>query len=130
MSHEVKQLLQRLGLWLKKHHRRFLKGLNPGASPEQLNGLGKALGAKVPEELRELLAWHNGQELKMPTPHDEFSPRAHRGAGRGVSAQARRNAACLDQVMRAEGFRPNPNEWWHFDAPGARRYPLLDVPVR
>jgi D-alanyl-D-alanine dipeptidase len=76
------------------------------------------------------VAWHNGQELKMPTPHDEFSPRAHRGAVRGVSQQARRNADFLDRMMRAEGFLPIPNEWWHFDAPGARRYPLLDLPIR
>lgn len=70
-----------------------------------------------------------GRELPMPTPHDEFSPRAHRGAVAGVSPQARRNASLLDQAMRAEGFIPNRNEWWHFDAPEAHRYPLLDVPV-
>jgi zinc D-Ala-D-Ala dipeptidase len=76
------------------------------------------------------LAKRNGRELPMPTPHDEFSPRAHRGATRGVSAEARRNAAKLDRVMRAEGFLPIRNEWWHFDAPDWRRYPLLDVPIR
>jgi D-alanyl-D-alanine dipeptidase len=64
-----------------------------------------------------------GRALPMPTPHDEFSPRAHRGAVRGVPAAARRNAALLEAAMRAEGFRPHPREWWHFDAPDWRRYP-------
>ena len=67
-----------------------------------------------------------GRELPMPTPFDEFSPRAHRGATRGVSAAGRRNARILDAAMRAEGFRPNANEWWHFDAPDWRNYPLSD----
>jgi D-alanyl-D-alanine dipeptidase len=76
------------------------------------------------------LARRDGRELPMPTPHDEFSLRAHRGARRGVSKAGRRNAALLLRVMRAEGFISNRYEWWHFDAPGWRRFPLLDVPVR
>jgi D-alanyl-D-alanine dipeptidase len=71
----------------------------------------------------------SGKELEMPTPHDEFSPRAHRGATRGVSPKARRNARVLDSAMRAEGFLPNANEWWHFDAPDWRQYPLMDQPA-
>jgi cell wall assembly regulator SMI1 len=58
MPHEIKPLLDRLERWLKKHRRRFVKGLNPGATPEEL----KALGDKAPPELRELLAWRNGQD--------------------------------------------------------------------
>jgi zinc D-Ala-D-Ala dipeptidase len=71
----------------------------------------------------------SGKELSMPTPHDEFSPRAHRGATRGISEPARRHARLLDAVMRAEGFTPVRYEWWHFNAPDARRYPLANVPV-
>jgi D-alanyl-D-alanine dipeptidase len=67
-----------------------------------------------------------GCELPMPTPYDEFSPRAHRGATRGVSAVRQRNARVLDTAMRAEGFRANAREWWHFDAPEWRSYPLLN----
>jgi cell wall assembly regulator SMI1 len=62
MPHEVKPLLQRLERWLKKHRRGFVKGLNPGATPDELKTLDKALGGKAPPELQELLAWHNGQE--------------------------------------------------------------------
>ncbi len=70
-----------------------------------------------------------GRAVPMPTAHDEFSPRAHRGAVRGVAAPARRNAAFLDRVMREAGFRPNRWEWWHFEAPDWRQYPLADVLV-
>lgn len=70
-----------------------------------------------------------GKDLAMPTPHDEFSARAHRGATRGVSQSARRHARLLDAAMRAEGFTPIRYEWWHFNAPDARRYPLADVPI-
>lgn len=70
-----------------------------------------------------------GRELKMPTPHDSFRPEAHRGAVRGVTPLARKNRGILERAMRAEGFHPNPLEWWHFDAPDWRRYPLLDLPI-
>jgi D-alanyl-D-alanine dipeptidase len=72
---------------------------------------------------------HEGRELEMPTPHDEFSARAHRDAVRGVSAAARRNRALLIQAMRAEGFLANPYEWWHFTAPDWKRYPVADAPL-
>jgi len=71
----------------------------------------------------------HGQGQKMPTPYDEFTRRAHRGSYYGVTPLARRNALILDQAMRAEGFRPNRYEWWHFEAPDWRRYPLADAPL-
>jgi D-alanyl-D-alanine dipeptidase len=68
-----------------------------------------------------------GKELEMPTPHDEFSPRAHLSARKGVSATARKHRTILITAMRAEGFLANPYEWWHFTAPDWRRYPAADV---
>lgn len=70
-----------------------------------------------------------GVELKMPTPHDEFSRRAHRNAVQGVTPLARKNSRILEAAMRAEGFVPNPFEWWHFSDPEWRRYPLADEPL-
>jgi hypothetical protein len=29
--------------------------------------------------------------------------------------------------MRAEGFLPMATEWWHFDAPGWRAFPVMDA---
>ena len=69
-----------------------------------------------------------GAVVEMPTPHDEFSPRAHRSAQNGVSAVARKHREILSAAMRAEGFVPNPYEWWHFTAPDWSRYPPSDVP--
>lgn len=65
----------------------------------------------------------NGHELRMPTPHDEFSPRAFRAATHGISPEARRNRAVLQSAMQAQGFISNPYEWWHFTAPEWSRYP-------
>ena len=35
----------------------------------------------------------------------------------------------LRQTMESEGFTVYDNEWWHFDWPGWREYPVLDLPV-
>jgi beta-N-acetylhexosaminidase/D-alanyl-D-alanine dipeptidase len=69
----------------------------------------------------------NGVELPMPTGFDDFSYRAHRGDP-SWSSGARRNAARLEAAMTAEGFTPLPTEWWHFDGPRWRDYPLADEP--
>jgi zinc D-Ala-D-Ala dipeptidase len=70
-----------------------------------------------------------GVELTMPTAHDDFSARAHRGSGQH-SLIARRNMDLLQSSMEAEGFIPLATEWWHFDAPDWRRYPLSDTPLQ
>jgi zinc D-Ala-D-Ala dipeptidase len=70
-----------------------------------------------------------GRELEMPTPHDEFSPRAHRGATQGVSAAARKHARILEVAMRAEGFIPNRYEWWHYSDPHWSKHPLSNTPL-
>ncbi len=70
----------------------------------------------------------SGQELSMPTDHDDFSERAHRDFDR-LTAEQKRNRALLEQVMIAEGFTPLPSEWWHFDGPGWEKYPLSDEPL-
>jgi len=54
-------LLLRLERWLTDHRPRYLQGLFPAASEADLNFLESALGACLPEELRTLLSWHNGQ---------------------------------------------------------------------
>jgi len=69
-----------------------------------------------------------GEPLEMPTDHDDFSERAHRGS-RSATPAARGNAERLERAMTAEGFEPLPTEWWHFDAPGWERYPLSDRPL-
>jgi D-alanyl-D-alanine dipeptidase len=92
------------------------------ASPRR--GSKHSRGAAVDLTLVDLA----GRELPMPTGFDEFSSRASRRF-RGGSARTRQNRALLERVMRAQGFLPNPGEWWHFDDPNWRRYRLLDAPL-
>jgi D-alanyl-D-alanine dipeptidase len=30
--------------------------------------------------------------------------------------------------MEAVGFKPNRMEWWHYELPRTRSYPVLDLP--
>lgn len=69
-----------------------------------------------------------GLAVPVPTDHDDFSERAH-SRYRGGSRAARRNARLLRRAMKAEGFTPIASEWWHFDGPGWRSYPLEDRPL-
>jgi D-alanyl-D-alanine dipeptidase len=69
-----------------------------------------------------------GRELDMGSAHDDFSERAHPDAA-GISRDARRSRRILRDAMAAEGFEQLRTEWWHFNAPGAARHPLLDVPL-
>lgn len=103
-------------MWALKGPSRYL------ASPRR--GSRHSRGAAVDVTLVD----RHGRELPMPTPFDEFSPRAARRFT-GGSAAARRHRRLLEAAMVSEGFRPNPGEWWHFDDPDWRRYPLLDLPL-
>ena len=64
--HSMKELLARLDQWLSAHRKRFQHALQPGASSADFDALAAALGNPVPEELRTLLAWHNGQNPDVP----------------------------------------------------------------
>jgi len=72
------------------------------------------------------LADAQGIELEMPTPFDEFSPRARQGATLGISKTAAQNRDKLKAAMEAEGFIANRKEWWHFEAKDARQFKVLD----
>ena len=59
-------LLARLDQWINKHRERFQQALRPGASAAECDELAAALGQPLPEELRSLLSWHNGQNADVP----------------------------------------------------------------
>lgn len=65
-----------------------------------------------------------GRALDMGTGFDDFTPRAHHGAG-DVGAAARRNRLLLLGVMTEAGWDFYRNEWWHYQLFEPRRYPLL-----
>lgn len=68
-----------------------------------------------------------GAEVRMPTPYDDFSPDAAARAQAGTPGQ-RKLRGLLRRAMEAEGFRVEPNEWWHFDFRAWREYPIQDLP--
>lgn len=69
-----------------------------------------------------------GQELLMPTAHDDFSEKA--GARFNlVSPEAFKNRQKLQQVMTRHGFTLFESEWWHFDDADWQKYDALDLPL-
>ncbi len=69
----------------------------------------------------------DGGPVEMPTPYDTFTPAAHQGFDGGTPA-SRAHREVLKAAMTGAGFTTNPMEWWHYDLPDARRYPLRDEP--
>ncbi len=55
-----------------------------------------------------------GNELEMPTPFDNFTPKADRDYS-DVSDTAAANARLLEEIMQSCGFQGYYNEWWHFN---------------
>lgn len=68
----------------------------------------------------------DGTELAMPTPHDDFSARAHPDFP-DLPADVIANRTRLAKVMVKHGFVPFATEWWHFDSEGWESFPILDV---
>lgn len=70
-----------------------------------------------------------GMELHMPTGFDDFSPKAHRD-WMGDDSLAIHNRRILNDAMTSEGFIPLSTEWWHFDAPNWKNYPVENSSIR
>jgi zinc D-Ala-D-Ala dipeptidase len=73
------------------------------------------------------LVTREGAEVEMPTKFDDFTPAAHHGYTGGTEA-SRKHRAVLLKAMEGAGFKRNRMEWWHYDLPGAKKLPVLDVP--
>ncbi len=102
-------------LWAAKPDRRFVADPARGS----IHNRGGAVDVG--------LAGADGKPVALPTDFDDFGPHAAHGA-KGVPAQAAANAAELKAAMEAAGFRPLMEEWWHYEDPAAKDWPLLDVP--
>ena len=68
-----------------------------------------------------------GEELKMPTPYDDFTELAFAEAPVQDSL-IRANRALLKTSMEEHGFTVYTHEWWHFDFNDWESFPLLDIP--
>jgi D-alanyl-D-alanine dipeptidase len=68
----------------------------------------------------------SGKAVPMPSGYDEFTERASPGY-QGGTDEERANRDKLRQLMEANGFTVNPNEWWHFDYNGWQEYAVYDI---
>lgn len=67
-----------------------------------------------------------GKAIPMPSAYDEFTDRAAPDYAGGTDEE-RANRDKLRQLMEANGFTVNPNEWWHFDLIGWEQYAIYDI---
>ena len=73
-----------------------------------------------------LVRLDTGEELPMPTAHDDFSERAAH-AFTGLPPEVLANRERLRSVLERHGFAALPSEWWHYDFAGWERFELLDL---
>lgn len=69
-----------------------------------------------------------GRELPMPTPYDDFTPKAAAGYA-DIPGPAKANRKILQDAMTAGGFEIFPSEWWHFNDPEWETFGILDIPL-
>ncbi len=106
-------------------YRMWEKSPLPGYVGDPRLGSKHNRGAAVDLTLVDL---QTGVEVAMPTPFDEFSPRA--GATyTQLPPTALENRAILQEAMLKQGFMTIPTEWWHFDFHTWQDFPLADVPL-
>lgn len=65
-----------------------------------------------------------GQDLDMGVPFDAMVEAA-RHFHPGLDPEVQRRRAVLLAVMTQAGFQASDTEWWHYQLPGSRAYPLL-----
>ena len=65
-----------------------------------------------------------GRDLDMGTPFDAMAAEA-RHFHPAMPPEVQRNRAVLLAVMTQAGFQPSDTEWWHYQLPNARAFPLL-----
>lgn len=69
-----------------------------------------------------------GRELDMGTPVDTMTPVSHHFY-RDLPADVQVNRMLLMTVMLEAGFVHHPMEWWHYQLPDAKDYPLISSAV-
>ena len=101
-----------LVLWdASGHDDRFVA--NPFSKPSQ-HSCGTAVDVT--------LVTSSGQEVKMPTGFDSFTPEAA-AMYHHPDAEVMKRKHILQRAMLEAGFFPLPNEWWHFTNRHFKNYP-------
>jgi D-alanyl-D-alanine dipeptidase len=68
----------------------------------------------------------SGRELRMPTSYDSFTKEAHTNFAVSDPVVLK-NRKLLKSLMTIHGFLLYPDEWWHFDFDGWKKYPVTDI---
>ncbi|HEY6907962.1 MAG TPA: M15 family metallopeptidase [Myxococcales bacterium] len=120
--------LRKQGLWLVARDCTRPRGAqmalwkahpHPGAVADPGRGSLHERGVAIDLEL----AGADGRPVELPTPFDDFGPRAYADAPLPEGpAKAHREA--LERAMHDAGFRVNPKEWWHYSRLYGWRWPL------
>jgi len=71
----------------------------------------------------------NGAALDMGTGFDDMTAASWHFAESLVPA-VQRNRLLLLGIMQAAGFAHIPSEWWHYELPASRAWPLIDDGAR
>lgn len=75
------------------------------------------------------LADEQGQQLKMPTEFDDFTEKAASTYPCAEDQQqACDNRALLKSLLTKAGLINIRTEWWHFELPNAKSYPIRTMP--
>ena len=72
-----------------------------------------------------LVDWE-GKELDMPTPFDSFAERAYQFSKEPTPEQ-RANRMLLRKVMVEVGLEYISTEWWHYQLPRGKEFPILNM---
>lgn len=67
----------------------------------------------------------SGKELDMGTYFDDFTDASYHKS-MAVSAEAQKNRILLCGLMRLAGWNHNTIEWWHYQLPEHKTYPLIN----
>lgn len=68
-----------------------------------------------------------GRDLDMGTPFDAMEEASHHSFA-GLPAALLCNRTLLLDIMTSAGFHSLDEEWWHYQLPEARSYPLISTP--
>lgn len=88
--------------------------------PDETGPLGHARGVAVDLTLLD----HNGKALNMGTDFDAFTELSYH-KNTEISLDAQKNRFMLLGLMTASGWDFITSEWWHYQLPNLRSYPLL-----
>ncbi len=66
-----------------------------------------------------------GKELDMPTPFDSFAERAYQFS-KEPAPQQKANRMLLRKVMQEVGLDYIQTEWWHYQLPNGKQYPIFN----